>query len=611
MLAGLMRLAEPVRLVGLSAATLVALTLAAAAQQRPADETALRFYAAQGQVKRVEKEAQRLALQHPGWTIPEDIWTARPGQADEKPLWALFALDDIDGLKRAIAARRRDEPGWQPSDDLARKLRRKELRKSVLAKAAGAQWLSVADLAGDFGRGGDVDDVELAWTVAEGFARSDRQPEAFALYAAILTRRNDPTERSATIQKAIGLLPMADAERLLAMGKTDASGAPEFAALSLDITRARISAVLHDERSAVLDPAELAAFEAHARASDKADEAGLVAWLALKQSRPADALGWFKLAIARGGEAMVAHGLAHTLLRLGKRREAEEVAFAWREPLVNNAILFIDVLEAELTKPVPPAIEPERLARYARVTLEARSGEGAQALGWYAYNACQFETALDWFRRAAAWLPKETTIYGQGLALQRLKRGKEFSDLLNRYDGLFPTVVALALPERRGELPGPCDPQPAARSVTSEQGRTSLATAMRIPQPAHKDLPDAAAAMKRAGFPSAVSPENPLRFPEITRGGEAFRAPATEARPLVARRVGGVLAMPYEALGFTLLPAWNGQTGPSDVATADRPPARDTAWAETMRQPHDVTALAGSSERDALPAEAAANRFRR
>ena len=80
------------------------------------------------------------------------------------------------------------------------------------------------------------------------------------------------------------------------------------------------------------------------------------------------------------------------------------------EPLVNNAILFIDVLEGELTKPVPPAIEPERLSRYARVTLESRSGEGAQALGWYAYNSCQFETALDWFHRASAWLPKEATV---------------------------------------------------------------------------------------------------------------------------------------------------------------------------------------------------------
>jgi tetratricopeptide (TPR) repeat protein len=594
--------------LALAGAILTSAMAAAGAQQRAVDETALRFYAAQGQPKRVEAEARRLALLHPGWTMPDDIWTSRPGQADEKPLWALFAADDIEGLKRAVAERRRAEPGWQPSDDLARKLRRKELRKAVLAKAGSAQWLSVADLAGDVGKGGDVDDVELAWAVAEGLARSDRQPEAFALYGAILTRRTEPKERSATIQKAIGLLPMADVELLLAMGKTDPSGAPEFAALGLDITRGRISAILHDERSASLDPPELAAFETQARTSGNPDDAGIIAWLALKQNRTADALGWFKLAIAHGGDATVAHGLAHTLLRLGKRREAEEVAFAWREPLVNNAILFIDVLEGDLTQPTPPAIEPERLARYARVTLDTRSGEGAQALGWYAYNACQFATALDWFQRASAWMPKEATIYGQALSLQRLKRSREFSELVNRYDGLFPRVVALALPEPRGE-PGPCDPQAEARMAAREGGRPGPTAAIRVPQPAGTASPDAALAMKRAGFPAAVSPENPLRFPETGRMGDAVRPRGQEARPLVARRVGGVPAMPYEPLGFTLLPGWNGQAGPGDN-TAERPPARGTLWAETAAQAGTPGGTVGP-ERKPGPLDVAANRFRR
>ena len=603
-----------IRSLGFAGAALLALSVPGAAQQRSVDETALRFYASQGQAKRVEAEGRRLSALHPGWSMPDDIWTARPGQADEKPLWALFSADDLDGLKRAIAERKRLEPGWQPSDDLARKLRRKELRKTVLAKAGSAQWLTVADLSGDFGKRGDVDDVELAWVVAEGLARSDRQPEAFALYGAILTRRSDPRERSATIQKAIGLLPMADVELLLAMGKTDTAGAPEFAALALDITRGRIGAVLRDERKTALDPAELAAFDARARASDKADDAALIAWLALKQNRPADALGWFKLAIAQGGDAMVAHGLAHSLLRLGKRREAEEVAFAWREPLVNNAILFIDVLESDLTQPDPPELEPDRLARYARVTLESRSGEGAQALGWYAYHACQFETALDWFQRASAWQPKEATVYGLALSLQRLKRGKDLAELLNRYDGLFPQVVSLALPDTRAEAPGPCDPQPVARTAMPGASRAGLFNAIRVPQPAGTALPDAGLSMKRAGFPAAASPENPLRFPEVARGGELFRARAAEVRPLVARRVGGVVAMPYEPLGFALLPGWNGQASPDDRGVADRQPARGTLWAESSGQGQGqgtAAAGAGSGREAGLTADAAAARFRR
>ena len=83
---------------------------------------------------------------------------------------------------------------------------------------------------------------------------------------------------------------------------------------------------------------------------------------------------------------MVAHGMALTLLKLGLRREPEDVAFTWREQLANNAILFIDVLETDLTKEVPPHIEPARIARYAQVTMKTQSGEGAQGLAWYAYN---------------------------------------------------------------------------------------------------------------------------------------------------------------------------------------------------------------------------------
>lgn len=602
-----------IRSCGLAAAAFFVLTVPGLGQQRTVDETALRFYASQGQTKRVEAEGRRLSALHPGWSMPDDIWTTRQGQADEQPLWLLFSADDIDGLKRAIAERKRTEPGWQPSDDLARKLRRKELRKAVLAKAGSAQWLTVADLAGDFGKGGDVDDVELAWAVAEGLARSDRQPEAFALYAAILTRRSDPRERSATIQKAIGLLPMADVELLLAMGKTDAAGAPEFAALALDVTRGRIGAMLRDERKTPLDRAELAAFETRARASDTFHDAALIAWLALKQNRAADALGWFKHAITRGGDAMVAHGLAHALLRLGKRREAEEVAFAWREPLVNNAILFIDVLESDLTQSSPPEIEPQRLARYARVTLSTRSGEGAQALAWYAYHACQFETALEWFQRASAWLPKEATLYGQALTLQRLRRGKEFAELLNRYDGLFPQIVALALPDARSDVTGPCDPQPVARSAALGTARPGVAGGARVPQPAGTVPPDAGLTMKRVGFPAAVSPENPLRFPELARNGEPFRPRAAEARPLVARRVGGVAAMPYEALGFALLPGWNGQASPDDRSVSQRPPARGTLWADSSGSAAQGASAAGApSGREPVPAaEAAATRFLR
>jgi cellulose synthase operon protein C len=61
---------------------------------------------------------------------------------------------------------------------------------------------------------------------------------------------------------------------------------------------------------------------------------------------------------------------------------------------------------------VPPHIEPARIARYAQVTMKTQSGEGAQGLAWYAYNNCEFDTAMEWFQRAVAWFPKQDTVYG-------------------------------------------------------------------------------------------------------------------------------------------------------------------------------------------------------
>ena len=60
---------------------------------------------------------------------------------------------------------------------------------------------------------------------------------------------------------------MADVERLLDMGRKDAAGASEFEAIGIDITRARISAFLHDDPAREVSAAELARFCDFARTS--------------------------------------------------------------------------------------------------------------------------------------------------------------------------------------------------------------------------------------------------------------------------------------------------------------------------------------------------------
>jgi cellulose synthase operon protein C len=607
------------RIAGFGAVLWVAVgAIAGTVVAGPVDESALREYARQKRVDRVEMETRRLERLHPDWKPPADLWTARPSGPDEAPLWELFESGDLVRLHKAIAARRAAEPDWQPSDDLLDKIKTSEFRAAIFAGAAAGKWAAVGQLADDNGLGGGTSDIELLWVVAEAFARTERAADAAALYGFVLKNRTDMSERTATIQKALALLSMADAEKLIAMGRVGPDGKSEFDVIRVDIARARIAAFLRSDPSKTIDAADLAAVEDAAHQSSGAGEPRLLAWYAYRLARFETAQDWFKLSLDREGDAMTAHGLALTMLKLGSRRDAEEIAYTWREQLANNKILFIDILETDLTKEVPPYVEPARLARYAEVTLKTRSGEGAQGLAWYAYNTCQFETAREWFTRAVAWFPKEATVYGYGLTLQQLSKHHELVEIANRYDGMFPRVVGLLFRDDYIHPPTPCEikahPQLAARAklrpdpdmtdagyIPAGSGYTQTALPATKTKSAAGD-PFAGHRIARADFPIPVNPENPLRFP--LRGGTPpdhrgrfgqFHGEGPFSPPRLARRVPGAEAMPYERYGITLLPAYNGVTTVSFHAGAYRAAAKGTMWAEENAAPTRGASMAPTS----------------
>jgi tetratricopeptide (TPR) repeat protein len=349
----------------------------------------------------------------------------------------------------------------------------------------------------------------------------------------------------------------------------------------------------------------LSVFETFARGASDASQPGLVAWYRYKTKAFDPALEWFRLALEKGGDATVAHGLAHTLRSLNRTRETEDVAYAWRNHLINNAILFIDILERDLTKPAPPPIETARLQRYAQVTLELTSGEGAQGLGWYAYNTCQFEAAYEWFQRAVAWSPKEATVYGLLMAAERTGKRERIVDIANRYDGMFPKVVEYVFPDGKWRPPTPCDiikNDPTGKLHLLERAQAQAAQQQAGWQ--FEANAPRAMARPRAAFPKAVSPENPLRAASngalTQNAAESDRAPAPNA-PLVARRVLGAGAMPYEEFGFSLLPAIDGSTiakGAHNAQTA----GAGTIWA--TEQVEDARSTTGTSLFDLMSRDA-------
>ena len=625
------------------ASTPVLVTLKAGAAK--VDEGALRYYAQQGQKDRVEAEIHHLQSAHPGYVPPADLYKPQTGEGspEDQPLWDLFGADKLDELKAGIAARMDEDPGWKAPADLVLKIRIKETRHKMLALSGDAQWKKLIRLAKEDPDAVDTGDVELMWALAESHGRAKQNNEALGIYLNLLRDNEKPEERLATLQKSMAVLRMADVEKLYELGRKNADAVNEFDVILTDLTRARISAFLHDERKDDLNQDHVKLFADYSRTVEDPNQPGLVAWYHYKRREFSEALDWFKYALEKGGDAKIAHGLAHSLRQLRKFREAEEVAFAWRDYDVANKLLYVDLLEMDLTKEVPPYIEDERLARYGKLAADDSSGEGAQALAWYAYNSCQYYTALEWFQRANAWFPKEATAYGLALTYRRLGDRKNFIETVNRYDGLFPKVVALVFPDDRYLPPTPCEetvlapqaaafqmPQPnqqvpgagrpaigaanagiglqqnAEMSLTGNGAEAVMPNPMtdptmvypvgtapnypgsihdplwryswgRVPSPTGQPYralapnyhgePWQPAPFNPNEFPVMVDLQNPLRFaatglPSATPAPAAALPPAAQLAqapepllppwPLLARKVPGVLPMPYETNGFTL-----------------------------------------------------------
>ena len=586
----------------------------AGAPARKVDESALRYYAASGQTARAQAELQRLRRLYPNWAPPDlDYAQATPGGEDEQDLWDLYGADKLDELREAIAERRKAEPGWEPSPDLRAKLAGKLFRNQILGLAGKQRYGEIVQALKDSGASLEGVDIDVLWAIAEAYHRSRQDADALTVYETILDHESNAQLRLTTVKKAMSSLRMDEVERLLAMARKDSAGHGEFDSLAPDIARARIAAFLHDERLEQVDSRDLKIFGEFASAASDPNQPGLLGWYYYKLKVYSSALDWFNFALSRGGDSMVAHGLALSLRWLGRKRETEEVAYAWRKPLVNNSILFIDTLETDLTKPIPPYIEPERLTRYGETTLASASGEGAQALAWYSYNSCQFDAALRWFERAVAWRPKEATVYGYVLTLMRMNKRRDAIQLINRYDGLFPKVVELLFPDAAPKPPTPCESWDPGRRWTSVETARPAATrppGSYVRDPARQYVwgrvaaPDDSTSgrglrayapkISRSEFPIRVGPENALRFapveqplainapvgadPAAASGGFAPE-PFPEGVPLVARCVPGVGRMPYERYGFALLPAYNGVTTASAPTAAEQLAPAGTLWA--------------------------------
>ncbi|MBN9256221.1 MAG: hypothetical protein J0I55_16200 [Mesorhizobium sp.] len=97
------------------------------------DESALRYFAAKGDTKRLDAEIARLRALYPQWTPPANpLAVENTDDPQLDAMWKLYSDGKLTELRKAIADRQTAEPGWQAPADLLDRLAVAESREQLV-----------------------------------------------------------------------------------------------------------------------------------------------------------------------------------------------------------------------------------------------------------------------------------------------------------------------------------------------------------------------------------------------------------------------------------------------------------------------------------------------
>lgn len=415
--------------------------------QQPAevDETALRYFAAQGDTVRLEAEIARLRQLYPNWTPPADP-LAVPQNSDPQleGLWQLYAEGRYPEVRKAIVERRAADATWEPPADLLDRLKIAEARSRLVNASELKQYQTVIDIGSSHPPLLNCSEVDVLWRVAEAFAGTDRPQRAVDAYTYILTTCTDPAERLATVQKAAAALPYDRVQPLLALETPGENGAREFDSIRDDLAR-RFVAQANDEPTLEIAPEYLERLKSLASGNGPASDALLLGWYHLRRQNADEAGQWFRRSRDREDSADASQGLALTLLEQGKPVEAEAILYRWRDASEDAMATYLAATANVLALDPKPVIEDEVLSRMAAAVIAGRYAPSAQQFGWYARAFEQPQTAAQWFQTALQWAPQdEPSAYGLALTRLQLNDRAGFAEVQKQWAGESVRIADLA-----------------------------------------------------------------------------------------------------------------------------------------------------------------------
>jgi len=562
----------------------------------PADESALRYFARQGDVDRLEAELRRLRALYPDWDPPTNLLDPVGEDQQTQEIWDLFGEGRYSEAREMLAQRQQRDPNWAPPTALINALNEAESRERLTNASKLEQWQAVINIASDNPELLVCRNVDVLWRVAEAFAKTDRMQRAYDAYAYVLQNCEDTQERIATVEKASQLLPENLIDQLFQFGRTGADGVNEFASVEINVIRRAVGKAAEDPTLTVPE-AQLQTLAKEAATGRDTNDATLLGWYLYRHENPQDGLEWFRFALERGHGVEAAQGFILSLRAMGDEARAREAAYIWRNTSANIMDIYLEAVATFLTGKDLFAIDQETVTRFAPVVVEQRDANGAQALAWYSYNTCQFQTAEDWFITSANWKPSEAALFGLALARLRLGDTAGFDEVIAEWGPVYPAVASLATgtgdqPEAPSQSESPDDSllQSGVQQIqcgdvsdreqvqAGTRDRSTTATPRRTTAGVMQTT-RTTTATRATGAPMRTQPARPAQTATTTASG-AFRM---EEEPAAFDMSGDVAASAGTPYGDYRPRAGQASSGGSIIYTGGAPNwGRDTSTATVL-----------------------------
>ena len=475
------------------------------------DETALRYFARQGDTERVEAEIARLRTLYPDWEPPENLLADdyTPDPMIER-IWNLFSDGDFAGARAAIVQKQADDPSWQPTEDLERSLQLGEASMRLRNASDAAQYDAVISIAANMPDLLTCANVDLLWRLAQAFIETDNLERGVDAYSYVLNNCDDPQERLATVQQASERLDQGQLEPLLALERMGPDGIGEFEPLRLDFARNSITAVLSGQ-SARAPADNIRRLEQAAETTNDAEDLRLLGWYALNQHRPSEGLERFEQAMEADPSMLSVNGLGVALLDLNRPGEAEEVLADYEGETEEITALYLSAAAATLAQMPRVELQPEVLERIVAAAYLNEHVQTAQELGWYALDFNQPETAIAWFDTALGWdASDEPSAFGIVVASDQLRDDIRIEEIKAQWSDRSERIAAFGTQAAQDE------------SATSRSQSTTTAQS-----PAPRATSPTPVQQASAPQPSARQTQSALSIVATERDSAAAIAPAT------------------------------------------------------------------------------------